>query len=115
MTRADLKRYGESDSPEGLEDWTPSPASLDKNAGDNFWCKSLQKSPVFSSSRQPCIVPSPQPSYRIAVLTMPKNAKLEWLVEGKHKSGHANVIAELRGAHLPPLELYVQPKTLDRC
>lgn len=46
---------------------------------------------------------------------MPKNAKLEWLVEGKHKSGYANVIAELRGAHLPPLELYVQPETLDRC
>ncbi|KAF5531405.1 hypothetical protein FPHYL_13934 [Fusarium phyllophilum] len=44
---------------------------------------------------------------------MPKNAKLEWLVEGKHKSGHANVIAELRALHLPPLELCIQFEVLD--
>ncbi|EXL72361.1 hypothetical protein FOPG_12099 [Fusarium oxysporum f. sp. conglutinans race 2 54008] len=41
---------------------------------------------------------------------MPKNAKLEWLAEGKHKSGHANVIAELRAA----LELCIQSEALDR-
>ncbi|KAJ0128144.1 hypothetical protein HZ326_28759 [Fusarium oxysporum f. sp. albedinis] len=128
MTRADLKRYGyvasmrrrkimnlRKKGSEGLEDWTRQPRPLsDKNAADSFWCKPLPKSPVFSVPRQPCIAPSPQPSYRIPVLTMPKNAKLEWLAEGKHKSGHANVIAELRAVHLPPLELCIQSEALDR-
>ncbi|EXA00881.1 hypothetical protein FOWG_00953 [Fusarium oxysporum f. sp. lycopersici MN25] len=110
-----LRADEEQNSSEGLEDWTRQPRPLsDKNAADSFWCKPLPKSPVFSVPRQPCIAPSPQPSYRIPVLTMPKNAKLEWLAEGKHKSGHANVIAELRAVHLPPLELCIQSEALDR-
>jgi hypothetical protein len=102
-----------NNSPEGLENWThqPRPRS-EKNAADNFWCKSLQKSPVFLVGS--LASPSPQPSYRIPVSTMPKNAMLEWLVEGKHKSGHANVIAELGAVHLPPPELCIQSEVLDR-
>ncbi|EXL95667.1 hypothetical protein FOIG_11777 [Fusarium odoratissimum NRRL 54006] len=86
-----LRADEEQNSSEGLEDWTRQPRPLsDKNAADSFWCKPLPKSPVFS------------------------NAKLEWLAEGKHKSGHANVIAELRAVHLPPLELCIQSEALDR-